>query len=102
MTNSLNKSNSSTGRNPHNKLLMQNKPNNMDYLLKYTMKNENINTNFTTQYIYFLNSKNNQNQKEHFYNKDKSNFSTQDDLEKLLQLENDYSFSVDELEAAAI
>lgn len=76
------------------KLLMINKRNYLDSILKFRMKNINLfNQNIN------INNKNNLNENSQESNKDKNNQSTQDDLEKLLQFENDYSFSISELEA---
>lgn len=79
--------------------IMKQKKNYVDILLKKCGKgdkNLNLSNSFTN-----LNNKNNMNMLSHNFNSEKYNHnqSTQDDLEKLLQLENDNSFTINEFDA---
>jgi len=92
--NGIKKTNENSDKNFDNSIK---KRNYLDYILKLRMKNDK---NFCSNNSKFnLSSKNNINQQTHNSNNDKTNQSTTDDLEKLLQLENDNSFSISELEA---
>ena len=93
--NGIKKNNLNSDNNFDNSVII--KRNYLDSILKLRMKNDK---NFCSNNSKFnLSSKNIIYQPTHNSNNDKTNQSTTDDLEKLLQLENDNSFSISELEA---